>query len=133
MMTVDTMVTVTRTAATTTMTAATERHSVAAPALMMAGTVPMTHSTVVMMAPLAMTTVVEEKLECRFDYANESVQYHHHFDGDSCHGCIDHVFAQGKSSPSVRPSYTMPLAMTSAMNECDERVQQTSTTNKNGE
>ena len=84
-------------------------HTVAAPALMPAMTEPTTHSKLEMKAPKAMTTVVNDKLECQFDYANESVQYHHHFDGDSCHGCIDHVSVLGKSLPSVRPSFTIPF------------------------
>ena len=71
-------------------------------------TAPTTHSTLAMMAPKAVMTVVEDKPEHRFDYANESVQYHHHFDGDSCHGCVDQVSVLGKSLPSVRPSFTIP-------------------------
>jgi hypothetical protein len=110
-MTVDTTVTVTHTAVTTSMTVAmmaADLHTVAAPALMPATTAPTKHSTLAMTAPKAVTTVVEDKPERRFDYANESVQYHHHFDGDSCHGCIDHVSALGKSLPSVHPSFTIP-------------------------
>jgi hypothetical protein len=71
-------------------------------------TAPTTHSTVAMTAPKAVMTVVEDKPEHRFDCANESVQYHHHFDGDSCHGCVDQVSVLGKSLPSVRPSFTIP-------------------------
>ena len=44
----------------------------------------------------------------RYDDANESVHYHHHFDGYSCHGRIDHISFLGKCSQSSRSSDRCP-------------------------
>ncbi len=44
----------------------------------------------------------------RYDDANESVHYHHHFDGYSCHSCIDHISFLGKCSQSSRSSDRCP-------------------------
>jgi hypothetical protein len=43
----------------------------------------------------------------RFEDANESAHYFHHFDADSCHGCINQSFL-GNCSESVPPSDTIP-------------------------
>ncbi len=110
-MTVDTMVALSPTAATTTFTAdtmAVDIHPVPSLAITPATTVPTMHSTVAIMAPSSMTSVIKEEPELRCDHANKSVQYHHHFDGDSCNGCTDHVSAHGKSLPFIRPLYMMP-------------------------
>ncbi len=110
MMTVDMMVALSPTAATMTITAdtmAVDIHPVPSLAVTSATTAPAMHSTVAIMAPNGVTSVVEEEPELRCDYANKSVQYHYHFDGDSCHGCTDHVSAHGKFLPFVHPLYTM--------------------------
>jgi hypothetical protein len=111
MMTMDMMVALSPMAATMTITAdtmAVDIHPVPSLAITPATTAPTMHSTVAIMAPNSVTLVVEEEPELRCDYANKSVQYHHHFDGDSCHGCTDHVSAHGKSLPFICPLYTMP-------------------------
>ncbi len=112
MMTVDTMVALSPMAAMTTITAdtmAVDIHPVPSLAFTPATTALTMHSTVAIMAPNSKMSVIEEEPELRCDYANESVQYHHHFDGDSCYGCTDHVSAHDKFSPFICPSYTMPL------------------------
>ncbi len=110
-MTVDTMVALSPTVATTTITVDTmdvDIHPVPSLAITPATTAPTMHSTVAIIAPNGVTSVVEKEPDLRCDYANESVQYHHHFDGDSFHSCTDHVSAHGKSSPFVCHLYTLP-------------------------
>jgi hypothetical protein len=97
------------TAATTVTTAATTAaatHTAATTTTAATTAVKVAHST-----PVRRTCPSQDEDDIpggRYDDANKSVHYHHHFNGDSCHGPIDHVSFGVLSSPSICSSNRIP-------------------------